>query len=110
MGGGMRVEQGSRARRLGPPPGAPPAHNPIPPTAPPPRSCRRKTYEAEGLPRVSALALANCADLLPLVAWNAAHGIHFFRIPSALFPWSHEYELEQLPGGCAAGVAWGGGG
>ena len=59
---------------------------------------------------MSALALANCADLLPLVAWNAAHGIHFFRIPSALFPWSHEYELEQLPGGCAAGVAWGGGG
>ncbi|KAL4426553.1 hypothetical protein ABPG77_008411 [Micractinium sp. CCAP 211/92] len=61
------------------------------------RSCRRRTFEAEGLPHVSRLALANCRDLLPLVAWNAAHGIHFFRIPSALFPWDAEYELEQLP-------------
>ncbi|EFN54153.1 hypothetical protein CHLNCDRAFT_24929, partial [Chlorella variabilis] len=57
----------------------------------------RRTFEAGGLPLVSRLALSNCADLLPLVEWNAAHAIHFFRIPSALFPWSHEYELEELP-------------
>ena len=62
------------------------------------RSCRRKTFEAQGLPAVSRLALANCRDLLPLIQWNRGKGIHFFRIPSALFPWSHEYELEQLPG------------
>ncbi|KAI3435923.1 hypothetical protein D9Q98_001981 [Chlorella vulgaris] len=61
------------------------------------RSCRRRTFEAEGLPRVSRLALANCRDLLPLIDWNRRHGIHFFRIPSALFPWDSEYELEQLP-------------
>lgn len=48
---------------------------------------------------MSRLALANCRDLLPLIQWNRDNGIHFFRIPSALFPWSHEYELEQLPGG-----------
>jgi UV DNA damage endonuclease len=61
------------------------------------RSCRRKTFEAQGLAAVSRLALANCRDLLPLIQWNRQKGIHFFRIPSALFPWSHEYELEQLP-------------
>ncbi|KAL4458568.1 hypothetical protein ABPG75_013433 [Micractinium tetrahymenae] len=61
------------------------------------RSCRQRTFEAQGLPHVSRLALANCQDLLPLVAWNAQHGIHFFRIPSALFPWDAEYVLEQLP-------------
>ena len=68
------------------------------------RSCWRRTFEAQGLPHISRLALANCRDLLPLVEWNAARGIHFFRIPSALFPWSHEYELEQLPGGWCGGV------
>lgn len=58
---------------------------------------------------MSRLALANCRDLLPLVAWNAERGIHFFRIPSALFPWSSEYELEQLPGGAAGWLSAGGG-
>ena len=68
------------------------------------RYCWRRTFEAQGLPHISRLALANCRDLLPLVEWNAARGIHFFRIPSALFPWSHEYELEQLPGGWRGGL------
>lgn len=60
---------------------------------------------------MSRLALANCRDLLPLIDWNRRHGIHFFRIPSALFPWDSEYELEQLPGGWRAGEVpgWQGG-
>lgn len=32
------------------------------------------------------LALHNITDLLPIFKWNAAHGIHCYRLPSNLFP------------------------
>ena len=63
--------------------------------------------ESGGLRHVSKLALANCRDLLPILHWNRRHGIHFFRIPSQLFPWAQEYELEELPGGWVGGAARG---
>ena len=61
------------------------------------RSCRKSTFDREGLDHVSSLALKNCRDLLPLLQWNHAHDIHFFRISSQMFPWSGQYELEELP-------------
>ena len=36
----------------------------------------------QGLEFVSGLALANCQDLLPMLQWNAAHGIKLMR-------WTH---------------------
>jgi UV-endonuclease UvdE len=33
----------------------------------------------QGLEFVSGLALANCQDLLPMLQWNAAHGIKLMR-------------------------------
>jgi UV-endonuclease UvdE len=36
-------------------------------------------YAAQGLDFVSGLALANCQDLLPILQWNAAHGIKLMR-------------------------------
>ena len=61
------------------------------------RSCHKGTFEREGLDHVSGLALKNCRDLLPLLQWNHAHDIHFFRISSQIFPWAGQYELEELP-------------
>jgi len=61
------------------------------------RGCIRKTFEEKGLAHVSQLALANCLDLLELIAWNHANGIHLYRMTSKLFPWAGHYELEELP-------------
>lgn len=61
------------------------------------RGCIKKTFEEKGLAHVSQLALANCLDLLELLAWNHAHGIHLYRMTSKLFPWAGHYELEELP-------------
>ena len=38
------------------------------------------------LERVGELGARNAADLLPILKWNAANGIHFFRIGSGMFP------------------------
>jgi UV DNA damage endonuclease len=35
---------------------------------------------------VGELGARNAADLLPILKWNAANGIHFFRIGSGMFP------------------------
>lgn len=61
------------------------------------RGCIKKTFQEKGLAHVSQLALANCLDLLELLAWNHAHGIHLYRMTSKLFPWTGHYELEELP-------------
>jgi len=61
------------------------------------RGCIKKTFQEKGLAHVSQLALANCLDLLELLAWNHAHGIHLYRMTSKLFPWAGHYELEELP-------------
>ena len=41
-------------------------------------------------------ALANIADLLPIFEWNAANGIHVFRLTSDLFPHYTDVELKEV--------------
>lgn len=41
-------------------------------------------------------ALANIADLIPIFEWNAANGIHVFRITSDLFPHYTDVELKEV--------------
>ena len=61
------------------------------------RSMVKRTFKERGLPYASELALQNCKDLLTVLKWNHANGIHFFRLSSDLFPWSSEYNLSDLP-------------
>ena len=61
------------------------------------RSMVKRTFKERGLPYASELALANCRDLLTVLKWNHANGIHFFRLSSDLFPWASEYNLSDLP-------------
>tara|TARA_B100000035_G_scaffold134987_2_gene114977 strand:- start:436 stop:1296 length:861 start_codon:yes stop_codon:yes gene_type:complete len=57
----------------------------------------KRTFKERGLPYASELALQNCKDLLTVLKWNHANGIHFFRLSSDLFPWSSEYNISDLP-------------
>ena len=61
------------------------------------RSMVKRTFKERGLSYASELALANCRDLLTVLKWNHANGIHFFRLSSDLFPWASEYNLSDLP-------------
>ena len=56
-----------------------------------------RKFKAGGLPLASQISLLNAKDLLPILKWNVANGIHLFRIGSELFPrWNH-YEIRDLP-------------
>ena len=61
------------------------------------RSMVKRTFKERGLPYASELALQNCKDLLTVLKWNHANGIHFFRLSSDLFPWASEYNISDLP-------------
>lgn len=62
------------------------------------RTCRLATLKQKGLEFVSGLALQNCQDLLPILQWNAAHGIKLMRLSSEFFPWGNvHYKLCELP-------------
>ncbi len=61
------------------------------------RSMIRKTFDAKGLDYASELALNNVLDLEKIIQWNEDHDIKFYRMSSDIFPWSSEYDLEQLP-------------
>jgi UV DNA damage endonuclease len=61
------------------------------------RGMIRKTFLEKGLPYASQLALQNVQALIKILQWNLEHGIRVFRVTSELFPWSSEYNLEQLP-------------
>lgn len=61
------------------------------------RGMIKKTFMSKGLPAASQLALQNIRDLLTILRWNEKHGIKVFRMSSDIFPWSSEYEYEQLP-------------
>ena len=61
------------------------------------RGMIRRTFDKQGLPAASKLALANVTDLARVIKWNNDRGIKVFRITSCLFPWASEYQLEQLP-------------
>eukprot|EP00879_Flechtneria_rotunda_P013830 GHRR01014443.1.p1 GENE.GHRR01014443.1~~GHRR01014443.1.p1 ORF type:complete len:1060 (+),score=468.43 GHRR01014443.1:1060-4239(+) len=61
------------------------------------RDCVKKTRDAaDGLAKVSQLALANARDLVPLILWNEAHGIRLFRLSSCILPWMTSYKPEEL--------------
>ena len=46
------------------------------------------------LERVGELAVRNTEDLLPILQWNAANGIRFFRIGSGVFPFMDHPTLK----------------
>ena len=52
------------------------------------------------LERVGELGVRNAADLLPILQWNVANGIRFFRIGSGMFPFMDHptlgYGIGQL--------------
>ena len=60
------------------------------------RTMRRKTFDARGIDYVSELSLANMKDLKTIVQWNNEMGIKLFRLSSQIFPWSDEYNVEDL--------------
>ena len=57
----------------------------------------KKTWLEHGLTRASELAINNLSDLLKILEWNVAHGIHIYRMSSDIFPWMSEYHFESLP-------------
>ncbi len=61
------------------------------------RTCRKATFQQQGLRYVGDLALQNLKDIYTIVEWNAAHDIYLYRMPSDIFPWMSEYEFEDLP-------------
>jgi UV DNA damage endonuclease len=61
------------------------------------RSMIKKTFDEKGLKYASELSLLNTSDLIKIIKWNDSNGIKFFRISSEIFPWSSEYNLEDLP-------------
>ena len=61
------------------------------------RTCRKATWEANGLEYVGELGLQNLRDLFQIIQWNERNGIKLFRIGSDIFPWSSEYEFSDLP-------------
>jgi UV DNA damage endonuclease len=61
------------------------------------RSMIKRTWEKEGLPRASRLAVENTEILCGIIEWNNRNGISVYRMTSDLIPWASEYELEQLP-------------
>jgi len=61
------------------------------------RGMIKRTFKAKGIEYASHLALQNCKDLIEIIKWNNEKEIKCFRMSSCLFPWSSEYELDQLP-------------
>lgn len=61
------------------------------------RTCRKAKFEEKGLHYVGELGLQNLRDLFQIIQWNERNGIKFYRIGSDIFPWSSEYEYEDLP-------------
>jgi UV DNA damage endonuclease len=61
------------------------------------RGMIRKTFDAKGLPYVSELSLQNVRDLVEVIKWNEKHGINLYRMSSDMFPWSSEYDFNDLP-------------
>lgn len=61
------------------------------------RGMIRRTFDAKGIAYASELALQNVKDFLPILKWNVANDIHFFRVSSNVFPWASEYQIQDLP-------------
>ena len=60
------------------------------------RSMVKKTFDKRGLDYVSELALLNAKDIIKILRWNVEHGIHFFRLSSAIVPWGDKIDITQL--------------
>lgn len=61
------------------------------------RGMIRKTFDAKGLNYVSNLSLQNVRDLIEVIKWNEKNGINLYRMSSDMFPWSSEYNFDDLP-------------
>lgn len=61
------------------------------------RTCRKAKFQSLGLEYVGEVGLQNLRDLYQIVQWNERNGIKVFRIGSDIFPWSSEYEYNELP-------------
>lgn len=60
-------------------------------------TCRKSTFQREGLNKISSLILSNLDVLNRTLEWNLENDITFFRVSSDLFPWMDFYEYEELP-------------
>lgn len=61
------------------------------------RTCRKATFQQQGLRYVGDLAFQNLNDIRTIIEWNIANDIYLYRMPSDIFPWMSEYEFENLP-------------
>jgi UV DNA damage endonuclease len=61
------------------------------------RSMIKKTFLEKGIPYASELGIQNARDLVEIIKWNHQNDINFFRVSSDMFPWSSEYEFEDMP-------------
>lgn len=61
------------------------------------RGMIRKTFDSKGLNYVSELSLQNVRDLIEVIKWNEKKGINLYRMSSDMFPWSSEYNFDDLP-------------
>jgi len=61
------------------------------------RSMIKKTFLEKGIMHASEMALKNCNDLFKIIKWNKKNNFKFFRVSSDIFPWSSEYEIQDLP-------------
>jgi UV DNA damage endonuclease len=61
------------------------------------RGMIKKTFQSKGLPYASELSLQNVRDLVEVIKWNEKHNISLYRMSSDIFPWSSEYNFDDLP-------------
>lgn len=61
------------------------------------RGMIRKTFDSKGLKYVSELSLQNVRDLIEVIKWNEKNDIKLYRMSSDMFPWSSEYNFNDLP-------------
>ena len=61
------------------------------------RTMRKATFEAKGLPAVSALIVSNLRSLQTIMKWNADNNFTLYRMSSDMFPWHSEYRWQDLP-------------
>ena len=61
------------------------------------RTMRKATFEAKGLPAVSALIVSNLQSLQKIMQWNADNNFTLYRMSSDMFPWHSEYRWQDLP-------------
>ena len=61
------------------------------------RGMIKKTFQNKGLPYVSELSLQNVRNLVEVIKWNEKHDITLYRMSSDMFPWSSEYDFNDLP-------------